>query len=111
MADRSLKPAAPQSRQIVLGVTGGIAAYKAPEVVRRLREHHADVEVILTRSAQRFVTHTTLQAVSGRAVRTSLWDAAAEAAMGHIELARWADLVIVGQPGSVTREEIRTRRR
>jgi len=95
MADRPLKPVASEARRILLGVSGGIAAYKAPEIVRRLREQHADVQVVLTRAAQQFVTLTTLQAVSGRPVRTSLWDAAAEAAMGHIELARWADTVVI----------------
>jgi phosphopantothenoylcysteine decarboxylase/phosphopantothenate--cysteine ligase len=79
----------------LLGVTGGIAAYKAPEIVRRLRDENAQVQVVLTRSARRFVTETTLQAVSGRPVRASLWDAAAEAAMGHIELARWADTIVI----------------
>lgn len=83
------------SRNILLGVTGGIAAYKTPELVRRLVERGASVQVVLTQSAEEFVTVTTLQAVSGRAVRTSLWDPAAEAAMGHIELARWADSILV----------------
>jgi len=82
-------------KQVLLGVTGGIAAYKAPDLVRRLREQGADVRVVLTASAARFVTPLTFQAVSGHAVRSSLWDEAAEAAMGHIELARWADLVLV----------------
>lgn len=79
----------------MLGVTGGIAAYKAPELVRRLRERGADVQVVMTRSAAEFVTATALQAVSGRPVRDSLWDSAAEAAMGHIELARWADIILI----------------
>lgn len=82
-------------KQVLLGVTGGIAAYKAPEVVRRLREQGAEVRVVLTASAARFVTPLTFQAVSGHPVRSGLWDEAAEAAMGHIELARWADLVLV----------------
>lgn len=82
-------------QNIILGVTGGIAAYKAPELVRRLREGGASVQVVMTRSAGQFVTETTLQAVSGRPVRQSLWDREAEAAMGHIELARWADLVLI----------------
>jgi phosphopantothenoylcysteine decarboxylase/phosphopantothenate--cysteine ligase len=81
--------------RILLGVTGGIAAYKSPELVRRLREHGAEVQVVMTAAAQEFVTPLTFQAVSGRAVRTNLWDSAAEAAMGHIELARWAELVLV----------------
>ena len=81
--------------KVILGVTGGIAAYKTPELVRRLRDRGAEVQVVMTRSAAEFVTRTTLQAVSGRPVRENLWDKDAEAAMGHIELARWADLVLV----------------
>jgi phosphopantothenoylcysteine decarboxylase / phosphopantothenate---cysteine ligase len=84
-----------QGKRILLGVTGGIAAYKSPDLVRRLRERGADVQVVMTASARQFVNPLTFQAVSGRAVRTDLWDPAAEAAMGHIELARWADLVLV----------------
>jgi phosphopantothenoylcysteine decarboxylase / phosphopantothenate---cysteine ligase len=84
-----------QGKRILLGVTGGIAAYKSAELVRRLVEHGAQVQVVMTAAAREFVTPTTFQALSGRAVRTDLWDAAAEAAMGHIELARWADLVLV----------------
>ena len=82
-------------KHILLGVTGGIAAYKSPDLVRRLAEQGAEVQVAMTSAAQEFVTPMTFQAVSGRPVRTDLWDAAAEAAMGHIELARWADLVLV----------------
>ena len=82
-------------QNIILGVTGGIAAYKAPELVRRLRDPGASVQVVMTGSAGQFVTETALQAVSGRPVRQSLWDSEAEAAMGHIELARWADLVLI----------------
>ena len=81
--------------QILLGVTGGIAVYKGPELVRRLVEGGADVQVVMTDAARRFVSPLTFQAVSSRRVRGDLWDEAAEAAMGHIELARWADLVIV----------------
>ncbi len=84
-----------QGRKILLGVTGGIAAYKSPDLVRRLAERGAEVQVVMTAGAAQFVTATTFQAVSGRAVRDSLWDPAAEAAMGHIELARWADLVLI----------------
>lgn len=80
---------------IILGVTGSIAAYKAPEIVRRLRDGGAAVQVVLTDSAARFITATSLQAVSGLPVRRDLWDEAAEASMGHIELARWADLVLI----------------
>ena len=82
-------------KHILLGVTGGIAAYKTPILVRHLRQASADVQVVLTRGAREFITSTTLQAVSGRPVRDDLWDEEAEAAMGHIELARWADLVVV----------------
>jgi phosphopantothenoylcysteine decarboxylase / phosphopantothenate---cysteine ligase len=83
------------SKHILLGVSGGIAAYKSPDLVRRLRERGAEVQVVMTQAAREFVTATTFQAVSGRTVRTDLWDAAAEAAMGHIELARWADAVLI----------------
>ena len=82
-------------KKIILGVTGGIAAYKTPELVRRLKDRGAEVQVVMTRSAREFVTETTLQAVSGLPVRENLWDKEAEAAMGHIELARWADLVLI----------------
>lgn len=81
--------------RIILGVTGGIAAYKTPALVRRLKGRGVEVQVVLTRSAREFVTETTLQAVSGLPVRDNLWDKEAEAAMGHIELARWADLVLI----------------
>ena len=84
-----------QGKRILLGVTGGIAAYKSPDLVRRLRERGAEVQVVMTGAAKEFVTATTFQAVSGRAVRTDLWDSAAEAAMGHIELARWAEVVLI----------------
>ena len=80
---------------IVLGITGGIAAYKAPDLVRRLRERGGDVQIVTTRSAEEFVTDTALQAVSGRPIRSNLWDKEAEAAMSHIELARWADVVVI----------------
>ena len=88
-------PANLAGKKILLGISGGIAAYKAPILVRLLRQAGADVQVVLTRSAARFVTATALQAVSGRPVRDDLWDTAAEAAMGHIELARWADAVLI----------------
>ena len=84
-----------RDKHILLGVTGGIAAYKSAELVRRLVERGAQVQVVMTAAAREFIGATTFQALSGRPVRESLWDAAAEAAMGHIELARWADLVLV----------------
>jgi phosphopantothenoylcysteine decarboxylase/phosphopantothenate--cysteine ligase len=80
---------------VVLGITGGIAAYKAPDLVRRLRERGAEVQIVMTASAEEFVTGTALQAVSGKPIRSNLWDKEAEAAMSHIELARWADVVLI----------------
>ena len=81
--------------RILLGVTGGVAAYKSPDLVRRLIERGAQVQVVMTRGAQAFVSALTFQAVSSRRVRDDIWDTEAEAAMGHIELARWADLVLI----------------
>lgn len=80
---------------ILLGVTGGIAAYKAAELTRLLVRAGAEVQVVLSANGARFVTAQTFQALSGRSVRDSLWDASAEAAMGHIELARWADRIVI----------------
>jgi len=80
---------------VLLGISGGIAAYKTPELVRRLRERGAEVQIVMTASASEFVTETALQAVSGRPIRSNLWDKEAEASMSHIELARWADVVLV----------------
>ena len=82
-------------QRIVLCVTGGIAAYKAADLARRLQDAGAQVRVVMTEAATRFITPMTFQALTGQAVRTSLWDEAAEAAMGHIELARWADRLLV----------------
>ena len=81
--------------RVLLGVTGGIAAYKSAELTRRLKDRGADVQVVMTAGAQHFITTQTFQALSGRPVRTDLWDAAAEAAMGHIELARWPSRIVV----------------
>ncbi len=81
--------------KVVVGVTGGIAAYKSAELIRRLREKEFEVRVVMTRAAREFITPLTLQALSGYPVRHDLFDEAAEAAMGHIELARWADVVLV----------------
>ncbi len=82
-------------RRVLLGVGGGIAAYKAAELVRLLRGEGADVQVVMTAAAREFVAPLTFQALSGRSVRDALFDPAHEAAMGHIELARWAELVLV----------------
>jgi len=80
---------------ILLGVTGGIAAYKSADLVRRLKDFDFDVRVVMTQSAQEFITPMTMQAVSGHAVHAELFDCESEAAMGHIELAKWADLVLI----------------
>ncbi|MBD7975633.1 bifunctional phosphopantothenoylcysteine decarboxylase/phosphopantothenate--cysteine ligase CoaBC [Serpens gallinarum] len=82
-------------KRIVLGVGGGIAAYKSAELVRRLRDQGADVHVVMTHGGREFITPLTLQALSGHPVHLDLLDPAAEAAMGHIELAKWADLVLI----------------
>ncbi|WP_372361564.1 bifunctional phosphopantothenoylcysteine decarboxylase/phosphopantothenate--cysteine ligase CoaBC [Xanthomonas sp. NCPPB 1325] len=82
-------------QRLLLCVGGGIAAYKSLELVRRLRDAGAQVQVAMTAGAQQFVTPLSFQALSGHPTRTTLWDSAAEQAMGHIELARWADRVVV----------------
>lgn len=82
-------------RKILLGVSGGIAAYKSAELVRLLRKAGAEVQVVLSDGGARFITPVTLQALSGNPVRQSLWDEDAEAAMGHIELARWPDCIVI----------------
>ncbi|WP_234494689.1 bifunctional phosphopantothenoylcysteine decarboxylase/phosphopantothenate--cysteine ligase CoaBC [Vibrio maritimus] len=82
-------------KKILLGISGGIAAYKCAELTRRLIERGAEVQVVMTKAAKEFITPLTMQAVSGRPVSDSLLDPAAEASMGHIELAKWADLVLL----------------
>ncbi|MBV9575912.1 MAG: bifunctional phosphopantothenoylcysteine decarboxylase/phosphopantothenate--cysteine ligase CoaBC [Gammaproteobacteria bacterium] len=84
-----------RNKHILLGVTGSIAAYKSADLVRRLREAGAIVRVVMTENAKRFITPLTMQAVSGFPIHEELFDLQAEAAMGHIELARWADAVLV----------------
>ena len=83
------------NKRILLGVTGGIAAYKSADLVRRLQDAGARVQVVMTTAAQEFITPLTMQALSGNPVHTTLLDPAAEAGMGHIQLARWADLVLI----------------
>ncbi|AZG75078.1 bifunctional phosphopantothenoylcysteine decarboxylase/phosphopantothenate--cysteine ligase CoaBC [Shewanella livingstonensis] len=83
------------NKKVLLGIGGGIAAYKSADLIRRLKERGADVRVIMTQSAMAFITPLTIQALSGNPVASDLLDPAAEAAMGHIELARWADVVLV----------------
>ncbi len=82
-------------KRILLGVTGGIAAYKAAVLLRVLRQHGAEVRVVMTRNACEFITPLTLQALSGKPVHTELLDLDAESAMGHIDLTRWADLILI----------------
>jgi len=82
-------------KKIVLGITGGIAAYKTPELVRRLKDQGAEIRVVMTTAAKAFITPLTLQAVSANAVSDSLLDSDAELAMGHIELAKWADYILI----------------
>lgn len=84
-----------KKQHILLGVTGGIAAYKAPDLVRKLTAKNADVRVVTTASAEHFVSPLSLQAVSGNPVSNDLLDPSAEAAMGHIELAKWADTLVI----------------
>jgi len=83
------------NKNILLGVTGGIAAYKSAEIVRGLKKARSSVRVVMTQSAEEFITPLTLQALSGNPVSTDLLDVEAEAAMGHIELARWADAILI----------------
>lgn len=91
-----------QNKNILLGVTGGIAAYKTAELVRRLKDQGANVRVVMTHGGKAFITPLTLQAVSGNPVADSLLDPAAEAAMGHIELAKWANLVLIAPASANT---------
>lgn len=85
-------------KQIVLGVSGSIAAYKSADLIRRLRDEGAEVRVVMTRGAGEFITPLTLQTLSGHPVAIELLDADQESAMGHIALARWADWVLIA-PG------------
>ena len=84
-----------ENKRIVIGITGGIAAYKTIELIRLLRKAQAQVRVVLTPASAEFITPLTLQAISGNAVAQSLLDPQAELAMGHIELAKWADAVLI----------------
>ena len=84
-----------ENKRILIGVTGGIAAYKVPELVRRIKERGGDPRVVMTESARAFVSPLSLQAVSGNDVRIDLFDEAAESGMGHIELARWAETILI----------------
>ena len=83
------------NKRILLGVTGGIAAYKSAELLRRLQDQGAEVRVVMTRGAQEFITPLTMQALSGYPVQIDLLDTETETVMGHIELARWADLILI----------------
>lgn len=94
------------NKNIILGVTGGIAAYKSADLVRRLKDTGANVRVVMTQSATEFVTPLTFQALSGQTVHTDLFDLEAEAAMGHIELARWADIILIAPASANTLAKI-----
>lgn len=83
------------NKRLVLGVTGGIAAYKSAELVRKLKKAGAEVRVVMTKSGKEFITPLTMQALSGHRVSDEIMDVHAEAAMGHIKLARWADMILV----------------
>ncbi len=100
MGAREHRPS--EHRHVLLGVSGGVAAYKACEVVRRLRDAGAEVRVVLTDNAERFVSALTFQALSGQPVRHGLWDAEAETGMAHLELARWADAVLIAPASADT---------
>lgn len=89
-------------KKILLGVTGGIAAYKVPDLVRLLVTEHHEVATIMTRSAHKFVTEHTLSALTAKRVRTDLWDLEAERAMGHIELAKWPDTLVIAPASANT---------
>ena len=90
------------NKRIVLGVSGSIAAYKAPDIVRRLIDLGADVRVIITEGGREFVSELSLQTVSKNKVHNNLWDKDAELAMGHIELAKWADVIIIAPASANT---------
>ena len=91
----STLPLSLANKRVLLGVSGGIAAYKSADLVRRLQDLGAEVKVVMTRGAQEFITPLTMQALSGHPVHTELLDPEAEAGMGHIELARWGDLILI----------------
>jgi len=90
------------NKQIILGVSGSIAAYKSPDIVRRLQDLGAEVRVILTSGGREFVSERSLQTVSKNKVHDNLWDSEAELSMGHIELAKWADVVIIAPASANT---------
>ena len=90
------------NKRIILGVSGSIAAYKSPDIVRRLQDLGAEVRVILTSGGREFVSERSLQTVSKNKVHDNLWDSEAELSMGHIELAKWADVVIIAPASANT---------
>ena len=96
------------SRKILLGISGGIASYKSAIFARRLQDAGAEVRVVMTSGAQAFITPLTLQALTGNPVHTDLLDESAEAAMGHIELARWADLIVIAPASANTLARLAT---
>ena len=83
------------NKNIIIGITGSISAYKAPDIIRRMQEEGADVKVVLTEGGREFITELTLQTISKNQVHSNIWDKEAELSMGHISLARWADIILI----------------
>ena len=90
------------NKRVILGVSGSIAAYKSPDIVRRLQDQGAEVKVIVTEGGREFVSERSLQTISKNKVHHNLWDKDAELAMGHIELAKWADVIIIAPASANT---------
>ena len=90
------------NKNVLLGVSGSIAAYKAPDIVRRLQDLGAEVRVVLTEGGAEFVSERSLQTVSKNKVHNNLWDSEAELSMGHIELAKWADAIVIAPASANT---------
>ena len=90
------------NKRVLLGVSGSIAAYKSPDIVRRLQDLGAEVRVVVTNGGREFVSERSLQTISKNKVHDNLWDKDAELSMGHIELAKWADIVIIA-PASIVK--------
>ena len=90
------------NKRVLLGVSGSIAAYKSPDIVRRLQDLGAEVRVIVTDGGKEFVSERSLQTISKNKVYSNLWDKEAELAMGHIELAKWSDIVIIAPASANT---------
>lgn len=90
------------NKNIIIGITGSISAYKAPDIIRRMQEEGADVKVVLTEGGREFITELTLQTISKNQVHSNIWDKEAELSMGHISLARWADIILIAPASANT---------